>query len=349
MNYNNPTQKIAEPKIKKSRVLSLDIETNGLDFLRKRIVMLIIGTGKDNFVWDTRRTFPAWVLKYLGDEDYVKIIQNALFDGTWLQWHTGTRLRTIRDTELQERVLQGIRMERNFKNEKLKEKYSAALKYQLKRYKLPQKKEQLIPVPIFDEKGKIIRTELVQPALSFAVWPEGLDFHPLQYEYGTYDVSSLIELDRKQWQRLEREDLEMVAELENQAVEVFIQMRINGIGFNTETWLDIASRYEAERDRLEKELDKRAKVVRRDSEYDDDLPDKINWNSAPQVKKFFYTHKDIKIETFEDLRRRFSNFSMMNKDKDLDLFIKFRGMYQCANTFGRKWLKENDKKKPPVV
>lgn len=323
MKIFNPKQSTAEPFISSSKYLSVDLETTGLDFLRCSISMLIVNTDDGNgFLWDTRNNgWPTWFNKYLSSAKYIKIIQNGLFDCSFIQWHTGARVVNVRDTMLQEQIIQGVSIPRSSKSEKLKMRYSSSLKYQLIRYNLPHKEEELIPMP--DKTFAV-------PALSFLTWPNDKPFHPLQIKYGFGDVAHLLDLHIKQTKILKEKNLYRVARLENEVLEAFVQMRINGIGFDDKVWFDISDKYKLAADKELKKLNRLAK---------------INWNSPAQVKDFFKKKKKIKIPTFSQMDKKFKNV-----DKDLDTFILYRSMYYAQTTFGKKWLRIDDKKKrPPII
>lgn len=321
----NPTRAQAEPEIKASKFLSLDIETKGLIFWMHKIVMLIITTDSGvTYIWDVRKEWPKWINKYLSSQDYVKIIQNGLFDCCFIEWQQGVQVRKIIDPSLQEQIIQGVHLDRkeSNKNPKLKKLYSSALEFTLPRYELPAKKEALIPMP----DGTMLSANL-----SFAKWPDNKPFHKLQLQYGAGDTEQLLDLVILQRDLLIDKKLLRVARLENECLEAFVQMRLNGIGFDESIWLDIADKYKQKAKPILKKLEA--------------LPGgKINWNSHQQVKKFF-ANRGIFIPTFKQMDKKFKG-----KDEVLDTFIYLRSIYYAIKTFGPGWLRKNDKKgRAPVI
>lgn len=355
MRYFNATQKVAEPLIKKSGVLALDTETKGL-LRRSKIVMLIVCTPKDSFIWDTRKEWPTWLNPYLADERIPKIIHNGLFDGTLTQTQQKVRIRNIEDTMLQEKILLGTEAPFNNKDERVKLKYSTSLKYSLIRHKLPAKKD-------FDSR-------------IFATWPDDKPFIKDMLDYGYGDVEQLFKLNERQRVLGEKMNLMNVFWLENNALQVFIQMRTTGINFNKPLWLDIADGYsdeykeklrlftrmlktEARQYNKQKHYIYSKEPVRDYVDYDGfsgksvgtkyktvktpdnrKMPEEINPNSPKQVKELFAL-RGILIESYTDFKRQYSMNKVAYDDKLLDLFFEMRNFYQLSNTFGAKWLHED--------
>jgi len=331
MRYIDPKQSVAEPLIKQSGVLYLDTETRGTS-RRDEIVMLIIATPKHSFLWDTRDNgWPKWINYYLQSLDYLKIIHNGLFDGTLIQTQHGVRIRRIKDTMLQEKIILGTEVPFGIKDENIKRKYSIGLKYCLQRYKLSAKKD-------FDSRV-------------FRDWHQGFTKEMLNYGFG--DVEQLGKLCDLQEQKIKKQKLENVQELENSVLEVFIQMRVRGIGFNRELWLQIADGYNDEFNEhkrlFDQMLKREARTFNREVKGDKErMPEEINVNSPKQVKELFAL-RGIVIESYTDFKRQYSMNKVEYNDKLLDAFFDMREFYQLANTFGEKWLHENDPKREPTV
>ncbi len=305
----NPTRAQAEPSIKRSEALGLDIETTGINFTRRRILMLQLScTDGSVFIWDIRKGWPTWLNQYL----IVKLIigHNLLFDKTFIQWHYGVRMKNCCDTMLQEIILVGMSLGKGDDDQRFLKltpeqtvKFSASLGNTLIRYRLPHK-------------GDIDINEFLDLGVKA--------FTKDMLKYGEQDVSSLHKLCKKQRVQLEARGLLEVANLENEALDVYVQMRVDGIGFDTSIWETIARDYTYEYERRLRRLQHKA-------------PEVTNWNSPVQVKKFF-ANKGIFIDSFSDLKRIFSKHTMLGQNKLLDEFIEMRQLYQVSHTFGDGWL-----------
>lgn len=144
-----------------------------------------------------------------------------------------------------------------------------------------------------------------------------------QIGYGLKDIRYLKRLALAQLDQAKEDKLEQVVKLENLTCEVTAELRYNGIEFDEEFWKDLAE------ENL-KEYKKRIAA----------LPKKVkNWNSTPQVKKYFLEEHDILIPSYKDLP------NIRIKNKVLEQFKEARELYASTTTFGLKFLKRKHKKR----
>ena len=86
-------------------VLGVDTETEGKDFLRKKVVMFQIGTKDVQYVIDTRYQGIEPLLPILENENIVKIFHNIKFDYKFLKSWWGADIKNPYDTMLAEGVI----------------------------------------------------------------------------------------------------------------------------------------------------------------------------------------------------------------------------------------------------
>jgi ribonuclease D len=87
------------------QILGVDTETEGFDFLTKKMIMLQIGDHDTQFVIDTRFV-DVQILKPIFESDgIIKIFHNAKFDYKFLKHWAGFNTVNIYDTYLAEKVM----------------------------------------------------------------------------------------------------------------------------------------------------------------------------------------------------------------------------------------------------
>lgn len=251
------------------RRIGLDLEAIGLKPHGGTIWSLTIReAGKKTEVYHDcygLKNVPAKVKKDLQDPNVMKIIHRSEYDGPYLELVLGIKIPNIWDTQWNEVVILGKRVNGDAPPQILKH-YSSQLKWVLPRYG-------------FKAPDKEIRENFIDR-------PFGKKFTRDELTYMVSDVKDLPEVQKAQEYLLRRDGLMDVALLENKVSEKIIQMRVNGIGFDQKIWLQIAA---------ENEKEFAARMAR--------LPKEVkNWNSPKQVKEYFFS-KGILLESFKELSK----------------------------------------------
>lgn len=283
------------------KFIAIDIETTGLyPVPGSKIFCISINYGNEIKVYknDFNKIKPL-----LEDKSICKVIHNAHFDSFWLRMLYNIRVVNIWDTRLMEQVLLGENLPRSNNNEELKRQSSSSLLYTLDRYGLAKLENKHI-------------------GASFANKNVNAKLTAQELEYAKNDVRYLLHLQAMQERRLVKLDLMRVANLENKLVEVVVDMRARGIGFDESVWMNIAKENELQFNSLLKRMP--ASVA--------------NWNSPAQVKKYFNSI-GIPVQSLTDI----DEIAQTYKDKTLYQFIEMRKHYKNATTYGKSWLEDDIK------
>jgi len=294
-------------------VLGVDTETEGKDFLRKKVVMFQIGTKDVQYVIDTRYQGIEPLLPILENENIVKIFHNIKFDYKFLKSWWGADIKNPYDTMLAEGVINCG-----------KSKVGYSLNVLTQRY-------------LGKELNKEVRNKFI-----------GLDGKPFSTEqilYGAEDVEHLIDIREQQLVKIKEFGLEKVLHLENNAALAFADIEFNGLHFDTEKWLSIANDSESEVVSMEKDLDDMVyalnlnKFVKTSFQTDMFIPVEeirkidIKWSSPTQVLKVFkeYGLNIEKVNAFE--LSKFKNKAFVTK------YLKYKEKQKVVSTYGKSFLK----------
>ena len=303
--------------LSKQTVLGVDTETEGKDFLRKRVVMFQIGTKEVQYVIDTRFISIEPLIPILEDDNIVKIFHNIKFDYKFLKSWWGTDIKNPYDTMLAEGVIHCGLNNVGYSLNALTQKY------------------------LNKELNKEVRNKFV-----------GLDGKPYTTEqilYGAEDVEHLLEIRQKQLVQIKRHQLEEVLRLENNVALAFADIEFNGLSFNSEKWLAISDISETKVGEMELELDALIYALKLNrfikSSFQTDMfvtPEKIRkidikWSSPTQVLAVFREYGlDIeKVNAFE-----------LSKHKSKALitkYLKYKEVQKVVSTYGKSFLKYRGK------
>lgn len=280
------------------KFIAVDIETSGLyPHKGSKIFCIAINTGKAiNIVEDIEKARPI-----LEDPTIVKVIHNAAFDSFWLRRMYGIKVRSIWDTRLMEQILLGENLPRGTKNEDEKKALSSSLLYTLERYGLATLENKSL-------------------GAAFASRPLYKPLTKEEREYAKNDVRYLLQLQAMQEYRLAKLDLMRLANMENKLVEVVVDMRDRGIGFDEKLWRSLAMVNERKYNDLLKTLP----------------PQVSNWNSPVQVKKYFRA-RGIPVESLTGIEELAAKYN----DEVLNRFIEVRACYKAATAYGLGWLEDD--------
>jgi DNA polymerase I-like protein with 3'-5' exonuclease and polymerase domains len=258
--------------------IGLDIEATGLKLYKGTIWSLTVKFSKNfpikkfagkNLCYHncnglTRKDIPAEILALIESPLYLKVVHSSQYDGPYLLLNAGVKVPNIWDSQVNEVVIQGIRIPRGNKDEQINEAFSSSLKYVNPRYGFKQLDKSITK--------------------NFIARPLGIPFTTKEKKYMVEDVEDLCEIQVLQELILNREGLVEVSALENKLAERIISMRANGIGFDSKFWKQHAIDNEVE---YRKRIDKLPKAVQ-------------NWNSPAQVKEYF-KKRGVYIESFKKI------------------------------------------------
>ena len=91
--------------LQEQTILSVDTETEGMDFTCKKMIMFQIGDGTNQYVIDTRSESIEPLRSILESKKIIKILHNAKFDYKFIKKWANIELAGIYDTFLVERIL----------------------------------------------------------------------------------------------------------------------------------------------------------------------------------------------------------------------------------------------------
>jgi len=300
---------------KDKKVLGVDTETTGLDFIDDDMIMFQIGDKERQFVIDVRVQSIIGFKEILEDPEITKILHNFKFDDKFCRTHN-IFMENIWDTMLVEQVLTcGLPLKYGLLS--LIEKY----------------------IPEFVENvDKSTRLQFVNLGSN--------PFTESQIQYGGYDVVCLPEIMEKQTAELDRLGLNMIAALENEAVIAFSEIEYNGIGFDSKPWLKLSDRSADEAVALSLELDD---IVMEDEDLQDFVAKtvqgdlftpvdalrkvEIKWSSPSQVLEVFRRYGlDIEGVGADQLMK-------FKRDRFVGKYLSYKKKKKLANAYGVDFLK----------
>ena len=193
--------------LQEQTILSVDTETEGMDFTCKKMIMFQIGDGTNQYVIDTRSESIEPLRNILENKKIIKILHNAKFDYKFIKKWANIELAGVYDTFLVERILHcGKR----------------GPKYGLKDLVLNYLGKELDKEP----RNKFINLQ-------------GAPYTDVQIRYGAKDVEYLIQLRELQLPQIAEKKLEQVVDLECKAVLAFADIEYNGLEIDKEAWLNL--------------------------------------------------------------------------------------------------------------
>ena len=196
--------------LQEQTILSVDTETEGMDFTCKKMIMFQIGDGTNQYVIDTRSESIEPLRSILESKKIIKILHNAKFDYKFIKKWANIELAGIYDTFLVERILHcGKR----------------GPKYGLKDLVLNYLGKELDKEP----RNKFVNLQ-------------GAPYTDVQIQYGAKDVEYLIQLRELQLPQIAEKKLEQVVDLECKAVLAFADIEYNGLEIDREAWLNLDKR-----------------------------------------------------------------------------------------------------------
>lgn len=296
--------------------VELDTETEGMFNHKNKIVMLQLYHNDTTYVIDTRYYDILPLKPYL--ESLLVIGQNLKFDYKFLKLH-GIELNKIYDTFLAECCITNGLEDRQLGLEYLAKKYCNI------------------------QLDKSVRNQFI-----------GLNGEPFtekQIVYGVGDVTCLNEIKTQQEIKIKELDIEAWAHNEMEACLALADIEYNGMGFNKEAWLELASKaelntltYEEELDEMVRQESKLAKFVKKEVQanmfagfeegftHGRDID--IKWSSPTQMDKVFKAlGLDLESTGERFLSKYQQQFPIVKK------FIDYKKQAKLVSTYGRDFLK----------
>jgi len=296
-------------------VLGVDTETEGFDFLTKKMVMFQIGDEVNQFVVDTRYVSIEPFRDVLESKKIVKILHNVRFDYKVIKRWAEIELENVHDTMLAEQVLNCG-----------KRNYGYGLKDLAYRYL-----------------GLSMDKEVRNRFISLA----GQPFDKDQIVYGANDVKYLCVMRKMQLESVKSYELEKVLDLENDAALAFADIEYNGIPLDVPGWKEIASNSYDEALKLEAELDSavlndarlerfKARYVQGDlfTPVQDLRKVNIKWSSPTQVLQVFRTYlPELENVNGKEIMIHSKKFPIIKQ------YIKYKEAMKLATSYGEEFLK----------
>ena len=197
-----------------NNVIAVDTETEGLFDFKNKVVMLQIGTIKNQYIIDVRDFNLTYILDILNDESILKLLWNVKFDYKFIKKDFSVEIENIYDGFLTELTLQcGFS-----KQDKKSSLAAAAFKY----LNIILKKDERNSFTTIKDKH----------------------FSKGQILYGAKDVEILFSIKEKQQELINLYNLQDIINLENEAILALADMEYNGLPFNKDKWTILAKNAE---------------------------------------------------------------------------------------------------------
>lgn len=292
------------------KMLALDTETSGLDFISDRVLMLQIGNSEVQWCIDARYTSLEPFREIFASKEITKVIHNAKFDLTFLM-RLGFHFERVQCTMLMEQVLTCGR-----------DDMSASLQSVMhRRLELPMDK---------DERLRFINMQ-------------GESFSDSQIVYGCKDIEHLLSIRDLQWKELEGQGLLNVAILENEAVLAFADIEVNGMYVDSEEWMGISSEYAVKLKEIEVELDS---MLLNDPIFKNVLPKYIQGDLFDEPKRTSteWTSPKQALSVFRciipDLTDVNAKMLYLHRTKHplIQKYIRYKEMQKIVSSYGAKFL-----------
>lgn len=283
-----------------SDTFALDLETTGLNPVDSRIVLCQIGFPGKTFVIDVSKVGITPLMPYLASRKWTKIIQQAKFEGKFIKHYYNTDINGVFDTLLAESLLSTHAFS------------SASLAALAQKY---------AGVTL----DKSIRTSFGEARGISAFTTEQLD-------YAANDVIVLFPIYNAQKEQLVAKNLEKVADLEFELVNVVVNMELVGVPLNRGRWNDIIDKtrmkHEDSRLRLNSLLFDEGQNVEQIGMF---VRDGINLNSPKQVKEAL-ANIGINLTTTNE-----REIGLIDHPAAKEL-LNYRGLQKILSSYGETFL-----------
>lgn len=312
-------------------MVSLDIETTGLDPYLDKPIMLQLYDGREVYIIDLRCEFKEDIVSLLKSfEDALIIGTNLKFDLKFLKHHYDVEYESLFDISLAERILYRLK-KKGFSLQYMAEKY-------LKEFMDKEERNSFIGM-------------------------ESQPFTLEQIEYGKYDVLYPWQIREIQLEKLKKKKLLNYYPLEMLYINVLVDKELNGMNFNKDKWLQVYKEnlplFEKQRDKLDDYIKEHhsnnLKFFNRQLDlFSPDPKVGIKWTSSKQVVGFLKelnacpkakSKSTGKVDYTANAKEVKSSLNTINKDKPQHFkdfikdYIKFKELEQSVTIFGKDFLK----------
>lgn len=298
------------------RYLQVDCETTGLNHISDELLLIQIGNGDDQYVFDVRDG--VWeTAKAILEDKRVKILHNSVFDYKFLKKY-GVVLNNVWDTLVIERLLHnGQKSPGGF-------------------YKLNQLVERYANINI----DKAAQTSFIN---------QNKDFTIKQLKYAADDVKYLEIIREKQIEHLKQSNLMQCAKLENAACLAFGDIEYEGMLVDREAWLKLANKASS---KAKNAYDEMNNILLEDPTFKEFVPRsyqtdmfasdenallssiKINWTSPKQVLPILQKI----VSNLESCDTKQLALAHKNDHKIIKHYIEYRENSKLASAFGQDWI-----------
>ena len=212
--------------LKTQSMVAVDTETNGLDPMLNKVLLLQVGTEHKQFVFDVFKlsTKIFTVLHWLAEKDLVKVLHNAKFDYKMIKGNFEVELTNMRCTMLANQLLTTGK------------KLSSSLDSVLYKY---------LGVEVSKAEQK-----------SFVDMRLGSPFTESQIKYAGDDTKHLIPLYKNMQRLLESRDMDELSRLEYRTVSPTGDMELNGLYLDKKRWTALREEAETAAKKAKNGLDK---------------------------------------------------------------------------------------------
>jgi len=298
------------------KILAVDTETEGLDFLTKRVIMFQIGDAENQFVIDTRDYDISFLRPVLESRTIKKLLHNVKFDYKFIKKCYNITLENIYDTMISERIL-------------------STGKDILPGY---HSLEQVCLRRLGKQLDKSTRNQFINLG--------GQPFTDKQIVYGAEDVENLIKIAKSQIEEVNKYGLGPVLELENEVSLAFSDIEYNGIGLDVEKWKLIADDSKIELDNALKDLNEEifkdslfTRYINKNVQIDmfaetAEYEVLMNWSSPLQVLTLF----KLIVPTLENVNAK-ELYTIKNRHVIIKKYIRYKEVEKKSNAYGMAFLK----------
>ena len=236
--FNSDKYKVVSPEfalklLKTEKVLGADTETEGLNFLTKKILTIQLGTEDWQIVWDCTSIDPILLKPIFEDPNTLTIWWNYLFDGLFL-YKLGIIPKKVYDGMICEQLLylgypSGVLRKRT--EELFGEGYTPfSLKTAIKRY-CNEELDKTV-------RGKIIKVGITEETIVYAA----------------NDVKYEIPMMKRQLEALKAKDLLNAAKIENEFIKSLVYFKYCGVKLDVPRWKNKMKKDQAELDNYTNQL-----------------------------------------------------------------------------------------------
>ena len=295
------------------RILGVDTETEGFSFITKKMIMFQIGDMDRQYVIDTRFQSIEPLRDVLESEAIVKVFHNAKFDYKFIR-AVGICTENVWDTFLVEKVIHCG-----------KDNIRFSLAHVVKRY-------------LNKTLSKEVRNQFVGLT--------GQPFTDSQVLYGAKDVVYLLGIVEHQREKLNKYNLNEVAQLENDAVLAFSDIEYEGLNINQSEWLKISAEVEISMEKVEKNMDEtllnddRFQAFVSDylqgdlfTTFDELRKIDVKWSSPKQALEVF----QVLIPDLEKVDAKFL-YKHRKKHPLIPAYMKYKEQAKVVSSYGKAFL-----------